>query len=207
MIASLSGELKAVHDDCVHLQAGAIVYELLVTQADAQLLHAGIGQDLTFHTILYLEGDAARGNLEPRLIGFLRADDKRFFEMFTTVKGIGPKTALRAFTVPIGEIAEAIEARDTRYLTGLKGVGKRTAELIVAELAGKVATFATTGARVTLASRRSPAEEDAIAALLALGERRAEAEELLERAKHSNPSMKSTDGLVREMLRARAVRA
>ena len=41
-----------------------------------------------FHTIFYIEGDASGGNLEPRLIGFLRPQDKAFFQLFITVKGI-----------------------------------------------------------------------------------------------------------------------
>ena len=46
------------------------------------------------------DGDANGGNLEPRLIGFLRRDDKKFFEKFITVKGIGPKKALKALALP-----------------------------------------------------------------------------------------------------------
>src|SRR6185295_11285386 len=132
-----------------------------------------LGEQVTFHTIFYLEGDAARGNLEPKLIGFLRADDRKFFELFTTVKGIGAKTALKALTVPVGEIAAAIESKDARFLTRLQGIGKRTAELIVAELSGKAARFATFspgegGTAAVATSRRTQVEEDAIAGLLAL---------------------------------------
>ena len=51
------------------------------------------------------------------------------------------------------------------------------------------------------------AEEDAIATLMALGERRPDAERLLERAKVSNDKLATTDALVREMLRLRTVRS
>jgi Holliday junction DNA helicase RuvA len=181
---------------------------MLVPAADLQFLQAGIGQEMTFHTIFYLEGDAARGNLEPRLIGFLRKQDKQFFELFITVKGIGPKRALRALELPVGEIAQAIEAKDTRFLVGLREIGKRTAEQIVAELAGKVGKFVSTGIRGAAAPGRRPAaEEDAIAALMALGERRADAEHLLERVRQQTPDLKTTDACLREMLRLRTVRA
>src|SRR5919106_990817 len=142
MIASLTGELREALEDRVHLQVGPVLYELLVPAADGASLAASMGETVTFHTILYLEGDPNRGNLEPRLIGFMRASDKRFFDRFTTVKGVGVKTALRALSIPVGEIAKAIESRDARFLVGLKGIGKRTAELIVAELAGKGTDFA-----------------------------------------------------------------
>ena len=146
-------------------------------------------------------------------MGFLRDQDKRFFEKFITVKGIGPKKALKALVQPTGDVAQAIESKDTRFLVGLPQIGKRMAELIVAELAGKVAEFATAavGGRLNAAlaggRARPPFEEDAISVLMELGERRSDAEHLLERARQSNDNLKSTDALVREMLRMRTVRA
>jgi holliday junction DNA helicase RuvA len=209
MISALTGELRRVDEDRVHLAVGAVVYELLVPAADLTELQVNLGESITFHTMMYLEGDASRGNLEPRLLGFLRPDDKKFFNLFTTVKGIGPKTALRALSIPIGEIAQAIESKDTRFLVQLDGVGKRTAELIVAELAGKVKDFAIGYAHKEGAvthGRRATWEEDAIGALMALGERRPDAERLLDRARQAHPDLKTTDAALREMLRLRTVR-
>jgi len=158
MISALTGELRRVEEDRIHLQCGPILYELLVPAADITELESSVGQTLTLHTIMYLEGDAARGNLEPRLIGFLRPGDRKFFERFTTVKGVGVKTALKALTEPVGHIAQAIESKDTRFLIRLKGIGRRTAELIVAELAGKVQDFATGyGEKAVVAAGLPPA--------------------------------------------------
>jgi Holliday junction DNA helicase RuvA len=208
MIAALTGELRQVHPDRVHLQAGAMLFELLVPASDVPLLQSGVGESMTFHTIFYLEGDGTGGSMEPRLIGFLRPEDKKFFEKFITVKGIGPKKALRALIHPAGEIAQAIESKDTRFLVGLPQIGKRMAEQIVAELAGKVAGFAIPRADgkpgIPAAGGRSAVEEDAIAALVALGERRVDAERLLDGALRTNPSVKTTDGLLREMLKVRS---
>lgn len=206
MISALTGELHRVDEDRIHLQAGAILYELLVPASDVAELQTSRGETLTLHTIFYIGGDPSRGGLEPTLIGFMRPEDRKFFNLFTTVKGIGPKTALKALTVPVGEIARAIESKDSKFLVGLNGIGKRTAELIVAELAGKVKAFATgygTKATVVSPNRRPSIEEDAILALMAMGERRPDAERLLERAKQSNPEASNTDLLLREMLRMR----
>src|SRR5438105_4941493 len=135
MISSLTGELRRVDEDRVHLQVGPMLCELLVPASDVPLLQAAIDEEMTFHTMLYLEGDAGGGNLEPRLLGFLRPEDKAFFQLFITVKGIGPKKALRALVLPVGEIAQAIESKDAKFLVELPQIGKRMAELIVAELA------------------------------------------------------------------------
>jgi holliday junction DNA helicase RuvA len=210
MISAISGELKRVDDDRAHLQVGPILYELLVTAADAAELQALVGRPMTFYTLMYLEGDPTRGNLEPRLIGFQRPEDRKFFDRFTTVKGIGPRTALRALTVPVGQIAQAIEEKNNRFLVELKGIGRRTAELIIAELAGKMKDFATGyGTRATVGGppTRSQIEEEARSALIALGEPRPVAERLLERAKQSNPKLATPDALLREMLNQRRTRA
>jgi holliday junction DNA helicase RuvA len=211
MISSLTGELQRVDDDRIHLKAGPIVYELLVPAADLSDLRANLNEELTLHTIFYLAGDISRGGAEPTLIGFIRIDDKRFFNKFTTVKGIGVKTALRALTAPVGQIAQAIESRDIKFLVSLDGIGKRTAELMVAELAGKVGEFAapmTATMRTSQPSftRRTPVEEDAIGALIQLGERRIDAEHLLDRVKSAEPKIANTDELVRSMLHLRTIR-
>ncbi len=208
MIAALTGKLIRAADGHVQVECGPLVYELLVPAVDAPDLAAAVETTLTFHTIFYLAGDPARGGLEPTLIGFLRPDDKRFFELFTTVKGIGPKKALRALAVSVGEIASAIEGKDTRFLVGLPEVGKRTAEQIVAELAGKTRSFAAAHlvdakGQPKPAARRDAAADDAVAALVSLGERRADAEVLLERVRLAHPEMKATDALLREMLQLR----
>src|SRR5688572_21108132 len=115
MISAITGELKRVDDERAHLQSGAMLFELLVPASDLPELQVQINEQITLHTILYLQGDG--NSFEPQLIGFVRIEDKRFFERFITVKGIGPRTALRALTLPIAQIAQAIEMKDARSLT------------------------------------------------------------------------------------------
>ncbi len=206
MISALTGQLSKVDSDRAFVRAGAMEFEILVPAVDAETLRGQIGAETTFHTMFFLQGD---GNFfEPTLIGFRSQRDRRFFEQFITVKGIGPRTALRALTVATSDIASAVERKDAKFLTGLKGIGKRTAELIVAELSGKLGSFidAIGGAVSTgrSASPRNTTDEDAISALVALGESRFNAEQLLDRAKQSNPDMKRADQLIREMLKLRS---
>ena len=207
MISAITGELRRVQEDRVHLACGAIIYEILVPASDIEQLRQSMGSQSTFQTIFDLEGDPTRGGLTPRLIGFLRHQDKRFFQLFITVKGIGPKRALRALVQPIGRIAEAIESKDTRYLVGLPEIGKRTAEQVVAELAGKVTEFAAAGAAVSRPVSRSVEERDAINAAIQLGIGRPEAERLLERALQTETQRKAPADLLREMLRLRTAGA
>jgi Holliday junction DNA helicase RuvA len=210
MICAITGELRRVEDDRVHLACGPVLYEILVPAFDLTELQASLGESITLHTIFDLEGDATRGGLAPRLIGFLRLHDKNFFQLFITVKGIGPKRALRSLVQPVGQIAAAIENRDIRFLVALPEIGKRTAEQIVAELAGKLTDFAmeqAAGAAPPARRDRTTPELDAIEGITLLGIGRADAERLLERAKAADPTLNTADSLVREMLRLRTVRA
>lgn len=192
----------------MHLACGPIIYEILVPASDIPQLQGSVGDQITVQTIFDLEGDATRGGLTPRLIGFLRGQDKRFFQLFITVKGIGPKRALRALVEPTGQIAAAIESKNTRFLVALPEIGKRTAEQIVAELAGKVTEFALTSTpRLPAAASHTMGEIEAIEGAVQLGIPRLEAERLLDRAKLADPQNAATESLLREMLRLRTARA
>src|SRR5690242_10984650 len=122
MIVKLSGKLEYVGEDCVHVTTGDFTRELLVPAADVPFLQSKIGQVVTFFTVEYIEGNPSFGGLAPKMLGFLRMDDREFFDLFTTVKGIGTRKALRALSIPTSQIASAIALKDVRKLTGLPGV-------------------------------------------------------------------------------------
>jgi len=115
--------------------------------------------------------------------------------LFTTVKGIGNRKALRALIRPFMETASAIANRDATALTSMPEIGKRSAETIIAELHGKVDSFV-----VEIASTieiRMPAYcEDAISMLMQLGETKRDAKRLVQLAYDKNPEVESADQLV-----------
>ena len=82
------------------------------------------------------------GNLIPRLVGFLNQSDLEFFSMLTTVQGLSVKRSLKALTIPVKEMARAIELKNVSILKKLPEIGGKTAEKIIMELKGKVAKFA-----------------------------------------------------------------
>lgn len=77
MISSLTGTLELVEEDRIHLRVGPMVYEAMVPASDIALLQSGTGAEMTFHTILYFEGDSSGGNIDPRLVAFLRLSTLR----------------------------------------------------------------------------------------------------------------------------------
>ncbi len=186
MIARIAGRLEHVSAGAALVAAGdGLWYEVLVPAFDVDRLARRVGQDVVLHTIHYVEGDPAHGVQTPRLVGFQAEADRDFFRLFTTVKGVGVKKALRALVRPVGEVAAAIEAKDTRLLVALPEIGRRTAEQIIAELHGKVQDFA--GPVAAAVEAMPAAASEALAVLVQLGERRADAAALVERVLAVDP--------------------
>ncbi len=202
MISRIEGELVAVEKGKAHLRCGHVTYELLIPAADEQRLATMIDDTVSLLTLHYLEGQGQGMTFAPRLIGFSSENDRAFFEMFTTVKGIGNRKALRALALPFGAIAEAIAARDVDVLKSLPEIGKRTADTIVAELHGKVDRFIElmpTGARAGESPElegKASLIQDAVGVLTQLGEPKLTARQLVERALTVDPAINSPDVLV-----------
>ena len=142
MIARISGRLEEVSEGSALVDVGGgLWYEVRAPAGDLERLARRVGRDVVLHTIHYLEGDPSHGQVTPRLLGFLAESDRDFFRIFTTVKGIGVRKALRSLVRPVSEIAAAIGAKETKLLKALPEIGPRTAERIVAELHGRVDQF------------------------------------------------------------------
>jgi Holliday junction DNA helicase RuvA len=207
MIVKLSGKLEYVGEDSVHVTLGDLTHELMIPSADVPFLQSKIGQNVTFFTLEYIEGNASFGSMAPKMLGFLRVEDREFFDLFTTVKGIGTRKALRALAIPTPQIAAAIALKDTRKLSTLPQIGKRAAEQIVAALHGKVERFAvgaSAGAGGIPAESLPDYEYTAIEALVKLGERRPEAENWVKRACQVDPSLKDPQRIIRAVYQLKA---
>ena len=206
MIAKISGTLAEVAKNSVLLEVGDIGYEVMVPGYALELLASKIGQQVSLYTLEYLEGSIATGgNLVPRLIGFMHSEERAFFGKFTSVKGVGMRKALKALSMPIGKVASAIEAKDSKLLQSLPGVGKRLAELMVVELAGKVDEFALAAAdQRGEASGWAQGHTEALEILLQLGERRSDAQELIERVRQVDPKMDRAEEIVQAVYRLKA---
>ncbi|MFM7034585.1 MAG: Holliday junction branch migration protein RuvA [Planctomycetia bacterium] len=154
MITKISGTLERVdpNSNAIELAIGPVVHEVLVTELVRRSLQLRIGQPVVLYTLEYLEGNPTRGNLVPRLVGFLSEVEREFFDLICEVDGVGVRKALRAIIRPVGEIATAIDEQDAKALATLPGIGAATAERMIAKLRRRMPKFA------LLVARESPAE-------------------------------------------------
>jgi Holliday junction DNA helicase RuvA len=206
MISRMTGRLERLCEGVALIDLGAgFCYEVHVPACDVERLGHLSGQDVTLHTIHYLEGDPARGNLLPRLVGFLSETDREFFRVFITVKGIGIRKALRALARPMNEIAAAIVAKDVRALKDLPEIGPRMAERLATELADKVAAYAgqamPAAGAAGAAEKMSEAAREAVTVLVQLGERRNDAVALVDRVLAVAPEASSTEAIIQAVYR------
>ncbi len=206
MIVRVTGMMTELTEESAVIEREGLAYEVLVPGYAIGELASVRGQQVTLHTLEYYEGTAAGGNLIPRLIGFLHSEDRTFFQRFLTVKGMGIRRTLRALAESPAHVATAIEEGDTKALARLPGIGKRASEQIVAELRGKLEAFAIAAGAERTAARAewTPAQRDALEILIAWGERRADAEQWLQRAGQLHPDIDQADEWIRAAYRIKA---
>ena len=197
MIARIEGKLVALETDRALLQVGQIGYEILLPAYCVHSLSGKIGEDIVLCTMEYYEGTPAGGNLIPRVVGFLNASERDFFTKYTSVKGMGIKKALKSLSIPIANIAGSIESGDDKILKSLPGVGNRMSQHIIAELQGKLQSFAigSEQARV-METVFKPFQAEALEILIAWGEKRNESIELIELTCKRHRDVQSAEELV-----------
>ena len=207
MICRLRGVVRERAENRLVIDVGGVSYEVFVPPSIMQSLAEKLGpageiELVTFH---YQQLEPGRGFQV--LIGFTNEVEREFFERFITVSGVGPKAALKALTMPIATIAQAIDDGNVSLLKSLRGIGEQRAKEIVAKLQGKVGKFALiqgsrdTEPRETV--QRSALEDEAIAILLQLEYKRPEAKEMVRAALFRNPNLKTSEELLNEVYRQR----
>jgi len=196
MIAKIEGKLIKLDTDCCLVQVGAIGYEVMLPGYCVSALSGQVGSDVTLCTMEYYEGMPGGGNLIPRMVGFLSTGERDFFRKYISVKGMGIKKGLRSLSMPIATIAAAIENADDKTLMSLPAIGKRMSQQIVAELKGKLQSFAAGAEPARQAVQFRPFQVEALEILIAWGEKRAEAMEMVELACRKHPNIKSAEALV-----------
>ena len=141
MITNIRGTLVSVEETTALLQVGAFQYSILVPDFSRRNLQGSVGEEISLHTIQYLEGNP-QGRMTPRMVGFQSSIERDFFELFCSVDGVGAKKALRAMIKPVQEVAALIDQQDVKGLSTHPGFGPATSERIVAKLRRKMPKFA-----------------------------------------------------------------
>lgn len=177
--------------DSAVLQAGGVGYRIFCGPGTLAALREGADTRLYTHHLIREDTQA--------LYGFRTTEELGFFELLTTVSGVGPKVALGIISSrPVADLQLAILQGDEGVLTAVTGVGKRLAARIVLELKEKVSAAGAIGAGGLLAGS---SESEVNAALQALGYSASEAREAARGAVAALPVGASLEDRVKAALR------
>ncbi len=197
MYAYLKGIVSTLADGVVVLENNGIGYELFCSSGCCSSLTQG--QEAMLYTYLHVREDAMI------LYGFTSLSEKNMFLRLVSVSGVGAKVAMSILSsASVTALASAVTQGDTKQLSSIKGIGKKTAERIVLELKDIfVKEFGTQA--VAVASINSQQEvafsdesSDAVLALMGLGYSRIEAQTAVKKVK--------ADGLTVEQIILQALK-
>ena len=206
MFSRITGTLAERTDSTILLDVGGLAYEVILPPCVAEKVPSDMGERvaLEIYPAFNLEGNSGRFSF----FGFTNAVEREFFEALISVASIGPKTAARAFSAPMAQIARAIDAGDYAFLVKLPGIGQQKARDIVAKLQGKVTRFLLIQDAEPRAREAIPDfAAEALAVLLQLEYKRSEAEAMIEETLAAAPSLRDAESLLAEVYRRKNRRA
>jgi len=177
MIALVRGTLAYKSIDHVIIDVGGVGYRLSIPLSTFYSLPETGEVSLFTHT--HVREDALL------LYGFLSLEEKELFIILIGISGVGPKLAVNILShIPVGDLKRAIAEGDIKRLSGLPGIGKKTAERLVLELKDKVGPIndlpASSDATSVVGSSAGALINDVISALVNLGYKENLARKVLE---------------------------
>ena len=175
MYAFLTGTIDEKDENIVVINVGGVGYEVWASSHTVNSVN--IGEVATIYTYLHVREDVMM------LFGFATKQEKALFLDLITVSGVGAKTAIQILSgCSVEELVQSILHGDTRTISSIKGIGKKTAERIVLELKNKFedlpllsGSYSTTA----VASTKSSITDEAVMLLTNMGLTRTEAVNLV----------------------------
>ena len=192
MIAFVEGIVTSLGPDSAVVQAGGVGYRIFCGSGTLSSLRESQTARLYTHHLVREDQQA--------LYGFRSTEELGFFELLTTVTGVGPKVALAIVSArPVADLQLAVFQGDEGVLTAVSGVGKKLAARVILELKEKVSAA---GAAATgTAGAAGAAESEVVAALQALGYTASEARSSAAAALSALPVGASLEDRVKAALR------
>ncbi len=174
MIARLQGRIAEKRPHRVTVDVHGVGYDLHIPLST----YYGLGEpgaEAAFRVHTHVREDTLA------LFGFATGLELRVFEALIGVSGIGPKLALAVLSgIEPAELVRAVGRGDVRRLTGIPGIGKKTAERMGLELRDRLPAVAE--AEPAPVGGDGAARGDLVSALVNLGYGRPAAERAVDAA-------------------------
>ena len=198
MISHLSGKLAEKELTRAVIDVGGVGYEVAIPMSTFDRLPL-IGEPVALKTQMHVREDAMV------LYGFHSNLERDLFRMVTNVSGIGPKLGLSILScMAVERFCSAIVSSDIKAISGIQGIGKRSAERLCVELKDKIDAIAPA---VSLSGGKigedalSKDAEDAVSGLVTLGFKQDQARKAVRALLEELPrSQQSAQNLIRKAL-------
>lgn len=195
MIAYLEGKLTEKDPTYVLVDVGGIAYHVKITLntfSQIKTLEA-----CKIFTHLHVKEDAHT------LYGFFEESERKRFLQLISISGVGPSTGLMILSsLSPEEIHSAIVNGDVKTISGVKGIGQKTAQRIILELKDKMSKEELEGQLpvISLNSDHS-LKSEALAALTTLGINKAAAEKTIDKIMKETMETLSLEELIKLALK------
>lgn len=189
-------------DGAILLEAGGVGYEVILPPIVENEVVTSYRVDEPL--LLYVSAQAGRDQPWPVLFGFLRPEQKAFWELLKSVPRVGGKSAARAMIVPIAQIAGAIQDANRAFLDGLPGITVDGADKMIASLRKKVSPFVEAEPQPVRRGPRTEGDDirdDAVTLLTQMGLKRIDAVRAVTTILSAREDITSVQDIVTEYLR------
>ncbi len=195
MIGSLRGRLAAKLAPQIVIECSGVGYEV-ETPMSTFLDLPRIGADIFLYTHLLVREDAQI------LYGFSTEDERLMFRTLLKVNRVGAKLALGILSaMSTNDFRRCVEYEDTTAMSKIPGVGKKTAERLIIEMRDRIDAAAPGGGKAAPFTAEASARSEAVDALVALGYKPKEVNNLLEKLDIED---KSAEDIIRLALKQAA---
>jgi len=197
MIAYLHGQLAEAAPTHVVVDCNGVGYSVFIPLSSYDKLpqRGGDVKLLTYHHVVAHEGTQ-------QLFGFITSEEREMFLLLISISGIGPKLALNILSsTSIAALRSAIASGDTKTLSTLRGIGKKTADRLVVELKDKLGAVVGFDAKGRAATAEEQKLTDAVLALVSLGYKQMDAHKAVLAVAEKLGAKANVEELVRAALR------
>ena len=197
MIGRITGILLEKQPPALLVDVQGLGYELEASMSTFYNLPE-CGEKITLHTHMVVREDAQL------LYGFHSISERLMFRNLIRISGVGPKLALTILSgMSADDFSRCIMEGDSKALTQLPGVGKKTAERLVIELKDRLEkddSIKLPGVAAPVEVQANPVN-DAVSALISLGYKAQQASQMI---RTLDVEGKSTEEIIRAALQGSA---
>lgn len=172
MYEYIKGQLANLEPTQAVIDCGGVGYLLEITLNTYEALRKADAAQVKLYAHLVVREDAQQ------LFGFCDMAEREMFRILIGVNGVGNQTArMMLSSLTVDELRQAIQTQDVKKVQRVKGIGAKTAQRIVLELADKMGIVGSQSAGVN--SQYNQTRDEAMTALVMLGFAKPAVEKLL----------------------------